>query len=84
MIAGLMARTDSQRGKSGRRWPELKATCAASDVGMNMTDGETRLINPGVTASGNSSGIVNWACTDGSDDFGSEWKYPHPPARPVP
>src|SRR5262245_2792562 len=79
MIAGLMARTDSQRGI----WKAPAGTEAdlrgVIDVELNMTDGENGVLNKlGVNCIRKfPNGIVNWGARtlDGSDDFGSEWKY---------
>lgn len=78
-IAGLMARTDSQRGV----WKAPAGTEAdlrgVLDVELNMTDGENGVLNKlGVNCIRKfPNGIVNWGARtlDGSDDFGSEWKY---------
>jgi uncharacterized protein len=79
MIAGLMARTDSQRGV----WKAPAGTEAdlrgALDVEINLTDNENGILNKlGVNCIRKfPNGIVNWGARtlDGSDDFGSEWKY---------
>lgn len=79
MIAGLMARTDSQRGV----WKAPAGTEAdlrgVLDVELNMTDMENGVLNKlGVNCIRKfPNGIVNWGARtlDGSDDFGSEWKY---------
>jgi phage tail sheath protein FI len=79
MIAGLMARTDSQRGV----WKAPAGTEAVlngvTDVEFNMTDNENGILNKlGVNCIRKfPNGIVNWGARtlDGSDDFGSEWKY---------
>ena len=79
MIAGLMARTDSQRGV----WKAPAGTEAALfgvlDLEVNLTDLENGVLNK---LGGNClrkfpTGIVNWGARtlDGSDDIGSEWKY---------
>lgn len=78
-IAGLMARTDSQRGV----WKAPAGTEAdlrnISDVVLNMTDNENGVLNKlGVNCIRKfPNGIVNWGARtlDGNDDFGSEWKY---------
>ena len=79
MIAGLMARTDSQRGV----W-KAPAGIEADlrglvDLELNMTDGENGVLNKlGVNCIRKfPNGIVSWGARtlDGSDDFGSEWKY---------
>ncbi len=78
-IAGLMARTDSQRGV----WKAAAGTEAdlrlINDVELNMTDNENGTLNKlGVNCIRKfPNGIVNWGARtlDGSDDFGSEWKY---------
>lgn len=79
MIAGLMARTDSQRGV----WKAPAGVEAdlrgVVDVEINMTDLENGVLNKlgvnGIRKFPN--GIVNWGARtlDGNDDFGSEWKY---------
>jgi phage tail sheath protein FI len=79
MIAGLMARTDSQRGV----WKAPAGVEAdlrgVADVEINMTDLENGVLNKlgvnGIRKFPN--GIVNWGARtlDGNDDFGSEWKY---------
>lgn len=79
MIAGLMARTDSQRGV----WKAPAGIEAdlrgVMDVELNLTDGENGVLNKlGVNCIRKfPNGIVNWGARtlDGSDDFGSEWKY---------
>jgi hypothetical protein len=79
MIAGLMARTDSQRGV----WKAPAGTEAvlrgALDVELNLTDNENGILNKlGVNCIRKfPNGIVNWGARtlDGADDFGSEWKY---------
>lgn len=79
MIAGLMARTDSQRGV----WKAPAGVEAdlrgVVDVELNMTDLENGVLNKlGVNCIRKfPNGIVNWGARtlDGSDDFGSEWKY---------
>lgn len=79
MIAGLMARTDSQRGV----W-KAPAGIEADlrglvDLELNMTDAENGVLNKlGVNCLRKfPNGIVSWGARtlDGSDDFGSEWKY---------
>lgn len=79
MIAGLMARTDSERGI----WKAPAGIDAdlrsVLDVELNMTDNENGVLNKlGVNCIRKfPNGIVNWGARtlDGSDDFGSEWKY---------
>jgi uncharacterized protein len=79
MIAGLMARTDAQRGV----WKAPAGTEAdlrgVLDVQVNLTDLENGVLNKlGVNCIRKfPSGIVNWGARtlDGSDDIGSEWKY---------
>jgi phage tail sheath protein FI len=79
LIAGLMARTDSQRGV----WKAPAGTEAdlrgVLDVELNMTDMENGVLNKlGVNCIRKfPNGIVSWGARtlDGSDDFGSEWKY---------
>jgi phage tail sheath protein FI len=79
IIAGLMARTDSQRGV----WKAPAGTEAALlgilDLELNLTDLENGVLNKlGVNCLRKfPSGIVNWGARtlDGSDDIGSEWKY---------
>jgi hypothetical protein len=79
MIAGLMARTDSQRGV----WKAPAGTEAALfsvlDLEVNLTDPENGVLNKlGVNCLRKfPTGIVNWGARtlDGSDDIGSEWKY---------
>ena len=79
MIAGLMARTDSQRGV----WKAPAGTEAALfgvlDLELNLTDLENGVLNKlGVNCLRKfPTGIVNWGARtlDGSDDIGSEWKY---------
>jgi phage tail sheath protein FI len=79
MIGGLMARTDSQRGV----WKAPAGTEAdlrgVLDLELNMTDMENGVLNKlGVNCLRKfPNGIVNWGARtlDGSDDFGSEWKY---------
>jgi hypothetical protein len=79
IIAGLMARTDSQRGV----WKAPAGTEAALfgvlDLEVNLTDLENGVLNKlGANCLRKfPSGIVNWGARtlDGSDDIGSEWKY---------
>jgi phage tail sheath protein FI len=79
MIAGLMARTDSQRGV----WKAPAGTEAdlrgAFDVEVNLTDNENGTLNKqGINCIRKfPNGIVSWGARtlDGADDFGSEWKY---------
>ena len=79
MIAGLMARTDSQRGV----WKAPAGIEAdlrgLTDVELNLTDAENGVLNKlGVNCIRKfPNGIVSWGARtlDGSDDFGSEWKY---------
>ena len=79
MIAGLMARTDSQRGV----WKAPAGIEAdlrgVMDVEINLTDGENGVLNKlGVNCIRKfPNGIVSWGARtlDGADDFGSEWKY---------
>jgi phage tail sheath protein FI len=79
MIAGLMARTDSQRGV----WKAPAGTEAdlrgILDLEINLTDLENGVLNKlGVDCLRKfPTGIVNWGARtlDGSDDIGSEWKY---------
>ena len=79
IIAGLMARTDSQRGV----WKAPAGTEAALlgilDLELSLTDLENGVLNKlGVNCLRKfPSGIVNWGARtlDGSDDIGSEWKY---------
>lgn len=79
MIAGLMARTDTQRGV----WKAPAGIEAdlrgAFDVEVNLTDLENGILNKqGVNCIRKfPNGIVNWGARtlDGADDFGSEWKY---------
>lgn len=79
MIAGLMARTDSQRGV----WKAPAGTEAdlrgVLDVELNLTDNENGVLNKlGVNCIRKfPNGIVNWGARTlaGSDDFSSEWKY---------
>lgn len=79
MIAGLMARTDSQRGV----WKAPAGVEAdlrgLTDLELNMTDNENGVLNKlGVNCLRKfPNGIVSWGARtlDGSDDFSSEWKY---------
>lgn len=79
IIAGLIARTDSQRGV----WKAPAGIEAdlrnVLDVELNLTDNENGVLNKlGVNCIRKfPNGIVNWGARtlDGSDDFGSEWKY---------
>ena len=79
MIAGLMARTDSERGV----WKAPAGTGAdlrgVLDLDVNLTDLENGVLNKlGVNCLRKfPSGIVNWGARtlEGSDDLGSEWKY---------
>ncbi len=78
-IAGLMARIDSSRGV----WKAPAGTEAdlrnITGLEVNLTDAENGVLNKlGVNCERMfPSGIVNWGARtlDGSDDFGSEWKY---------
>jgi phage tail sheath protein FI len=78
-IAGLMARIDSSRGV----WKAPAGTEAdlrnITGLEVNLTDMENGVLNKlGVNCERMfTSGIVNWGARtlDGSDDFGSEWKY---------
>lgn len=79
MIAGLMARIDSQRGV----WKAPAGIEAdlrgLTDLELTMTDAENGVLNKlGVNCLRKfPNGIVSWGARtlDGSDDFGSEWKY---------
>jgi uncharacterized protein len=79
MIGGLMARTDSQRGV----WKAPAGIEAdlrgLTDLELTMTDAENGVLNKlGVNCLRKfPNGIVSWGARtlDGSDDFGSEWKY---------
>ena len=79
MIAGLMARTDAQRGV----WKAPAGTEATLfgvlDLQVNLTDPENGVLNKlGVNCLRKfPTGIVNWGARtlDGADDIGSEWKY---------
>ena len=79
MVAGIMARTDSQRGV----WKAPAGIDAnlrlVDDVFPNLTDNENGVLNKmGVNCIRKfPNGIVNWGARtlDGDDDFGSEWKY---------
>ena len=79
MIAGLMARTDSQRGV----WKAPAGVDAdlrgLVDLELDMTDRENGVLNKlGVNCLRKfPNGIVSWGARtlDGNDDFGSEWKY---------
>jgi len=78
-IAGLMARIDSSRGV----WKAAAGTEAdlRGIVGLevNLTDPENGVLNKlGVDCIRSfPAGFVSWGARtmDGSDDFGSEWKY---------
>jgi phage tail sheath protein FI len=78
-IAGLMARIDSSRGV----WKAPAGTEAdlrnINGIEVNLTDLENGVLNKlGVNCSRSfPTGFVNWGARtmDGSDDFGSEWKY---------
>jgi uncharacterized protein len=78
-IAGLMSKTDSERGV----WKAPAGTEAdiigISGVEINITDPENGVLNKeGVNCLRLFPvGIVNWGSRtmDGADDFGSEWKY---------
>jgi len=79
MIAGLMARTDSTRGV----WKAPAGIEAdlrgLTDIEINLTDMENGVLNKlGVNCLRKfPNGVVSWGARtlDGSDDFGSEWKY---------
>lgn len=78
-IAGLMARTDANRGV----WKAPAGTEAdirgITGVEYRFSDGENGVLNPqGInTIRIFPNGIVNWGARtmDGDDDFASEWKY---------
>ena len=78
-IAGLIARTDSNRGV----WKApagIEAGLRGIDgVNLNLTDAENGVLNKkGVNCiRAFPNGFVNWGgrTLDGDDDFGSEWKY---------
>ena len=78
-IAGLMARTDSNRGV----WKAAAGTEAdirgVSGLEYRFSDAENGVLNPHAinTIRIFPNGIVNWGARtmDGDDDFGSEWKY---------
>ncbi|HKP95730.1 MAG TPA: phage tail sheath C-terminal domain-containing protein [Fibrobacteria bacterium] len=78
-IAGLMARTDANRGV----WKAPAGTEASlfnvTDLALKLTDLENGVLNKeGVNCIRLfPNGIVNWGARtlDGADDFGSEWKY---------
>jgi phage tail sheath protein FI len=78
-IAGVMARTDSQRGV----WKAPAGVDAdirgILDLDVNLTDNENGILNKqGINCLRKfPNGIVNWGARtlDGADDFGSEWKY---------
>lgn len=78
-IAGLMARTDANRGV----WKAPAGIEAGirNVLGLNveLTDAENGVLNKkGVNCiRAFPNGIVNWGSRtlDGDDDFGSEWKY---------
>ena len=79
MVAGVMARTDAQRGV----WKAPAGIEAdlrgALDLEVSLTDLENGVLNKqGVNCIRMfPNGIVSWGARtlDGSDDFGSEWKY---------
>jgi phage tail sheath protein FI len=79
IIAGLMARTDTERGV----WKAPAGVGAdlrgVLDLEVNLTDLENGVLNKlGVNCLRKfPSGMVNWGARtlDGSDDIGSEWKY---------
>lgn len=79
MIAGLMARTDATRGVWKSPAGIEAGVRGAVDLEVNLTDPENGVLNKlGVNCLRKfPSGIVNWGgrTLDGSDDFGSEWKY---------
>ena len=78
-IAGLMARTDANRGV----WKAPAGTEAdirgITGIEQRFSDGENGVLNPqGInTIRIFPNGIVNWGgrTMDGDDDFASEWKY---------
>jgi len=78
-IAGLMSRTDSDRGV----WKAPAGTEAdivgISNLEISLTDMENGVLNKeGVSCLRQFPvGIVSWGSRtmDGADDFGSEWKY---------
>lgn len=79
IIAGLMARTDSQRGV----WKAPAGIEAdlrgVLDVELNLTDLQNGVLNKLAVNCIRKfpNGIVNWGARtlDGADEFGSEWKY---------
>ena len=78
-VAGLISRTDSDRGV----WKAPAGTdadiIAISDLEISLTDMENGVLNrEGINCLRLfPSGIVSWGARtmDGADDFGSEWKY---------
>ncbi|HEV7389303.1 MAG TPA: phage tail sheath C-terminal domain-containing protein [Gemmatimonadaceae bacterium] len=79
IIAGLIARTDAQRGVWKAPAGTEAALFAVLDLEVNLTDLENGVLNKlGVNCLRKfPTGIVNWGARtlDGSDDIGSEWKY---------
>ena len=80
MVAGIYARTDSQRGV----WKAPAGTEASlngiTSLGFNLSDGEQGFLNPkGINVLRNFPvyGPVVWGARTlaGNDDRGSEWKY---------
>lgn len=78
-IAGLMARTDANRGVWKAPAGSEADLRGLSGLAVKLTDLENGVLNKlGVNCSRSFvSGFVNWGARtmDGADDLGSEWKY---------
>lgn len=78
-IAGLMSRTDSERGVWKAPAGVDAGIVGLSDLDLKLTDPENGTLNKqGVNCLRIfPSGIVSWGARTlaGADDFGSEWKY---------
>lgn len=78
-MAGLMARTDANRGVWKAPAGIEAGVRGITGVNLELTDAENGVLNKkGVNClRALPNGIVNWGARtlDGDDDFGSEWKY---------
>ena len=78
-VAGVMARTDGERGL-WKAAAGLEATIAAPALSVNLTDNENGLLNPlGINCLRNKppAGRIIWGARtlQGDDRLASEWKY---------
>lgn len=78
-IAGLMARTDSNRGVWKAPAGVEAGIRGITGIDVELTDAENGVLNKKAVNCIRvfPNGIVNWGARtlDGDDDFGSEWKY---------